>query len=380
MKLRTEFINHIEKCNMKETDNYMGLELVISHIKDRLDSEKKKGWGFGNLIFWGILAFGILTRFIGGGNQDKSSDLKFEKASVFENVKLINKEKDLHTLVEEMVKITNYIDNCTHKELTKILDPSNFAFMLYGPPGTGKTSFVQQLSYEFDLRLRQHFLRNQFSGGKLDVLAMYMDIESYALRNVGCKVEYLFIQPSKILDKYAGVAEKNIKKIFDELYNLPAGVMGRVMLMDEGEAFFRSREKENVMRSESSGSITAEFLTRISQVPTKYQPVFIFTCTNLKDDIDKAFMRRFGRKYFFDLPDSTERLRIINKILESCKEKVSDEEKSEIMYATDDCSQAFLSRTLKLYIERGLRKGTPIRFKTEEFISFVSELPNDEKF
>ena len=86
---------------------------------------------------------------------------------------------------------------------------------------------------------------------------------------------------------FVGENEKNIADAFKQSKD-----EGRVLLIDEGDTFLRSRKL--AVRSWEA-SLTNQMLTEME----KHNQPFILT-TNLMDDIDEAALRRFTFKIKFD--------------------------------------------------------------------------------
>ena len=114
----------------------------------------------------------------------------------------------------------------------------------------------------------------------------------YIAERLGKKI--IIKRASDILGMYVGENEKNIRDAFKEAKN-----EGRILLIDEGDTFLRSRK---LARQSWEASMTNEMLT---QMESHDQP-FILT-TNLMDDLDEAAMRRFTFKVKFDFvtPDQS---------------------------------------------------------------------------
>ena len=125
---------------------------------------------------------------------------------------------------------------------------------------------------------------------------------------------------SKILSMYVGESEKNVRKIFDDFKILSKKAkVDPILLLNEADQFLSSR-------SEGTGSSADKmhnqmqniFLEQIEQ----FEGILIAT-TNLLDNIDKAFSRRFNYKVEFKKPDISERERLWHFML---LEKASYEE------------------------------------------------------
>jgi SpoVK/Ycf46/Vps4 family AAA+-type ATPase len=97
------------------------------------------------------------------------------------------------------------------------------------------------------------------------------------------------VDSSKIISKYIGETDKNLKAIFDE-----ARKSNVVLLFDEADAIF-SKRTEIKDSHDKNANTTASFLL---QMLDTYPGITILT-TNFKGNIDEAFERRFTIKASF---------------------------------------------------------------------------------
>ncbi len=99
------------------------------------------------------------------------------------------------------------------------------------------------------------------------------------------------------VSKYIGETEKNLKKIFDA-----AEASGAVLLFDEADALFGKRSEVKDSHDRYANIETAYLLQRIEA----YRGLAILT-TNMKNSLDKAFLRRIRFVVQFPFPDETAR-------------------------------------------------------------------------
>lgn len=138
-----------------------------------------------------------------------------------------------------------------------------FTSLFYGPPGTGKT----------------------FSACLLG-------------KHCGCDVYKIDL--SAIVSKYIGETEKNLAKIFDM-----AEHKQWILFFDEADALFGKRTKVDDSHDRYANQEISFLLQRIEE----FNGVTILA-SNLKGNIDDAFIRRFQSVVHFPMPKATERLRI----------------------------------------------------------------------
>ena len=147
--------------------------------------------------------------------------------------------------------------------------------IFYGPPGTGKTMSALSLAKSL-------------------------------------KKQVLSFDCSKILSKYVGESEQNVRKIFDSYREICDKTKSApVLLLNEADQFLSARSDVNVSGSEKMhNQMQNIFLEQIE----KFQGVLIAT-TNFLQSLDHAFSRRFDYKIEFKKPSFNERVQIWQKVL-----------------------------------------------------------------
>jgi hypothetical protein len=140
----------------------------------------------------------------------------------------------------------------------KILD--GFKSLFYGPPGTGKSLAAALL-------------------GKQNKLPVYR------------------IDLSMVISKYIGETEKNLSRIFDAASN-----KDWILFFDEADALFGKRSNIQNSNDRFANQEVSYLLMRMEE----YEGLAILA-TNFKNNIDKAFLRRFQSVVYFPLPNKEER-------------------------------------------------------------------------
>jgi len=112
---------------------------------------------------------------------------------------------------------------------------------------------------------------------------------------------------SKILSMYVGESEKNVRKIFDDFKTLSKKAkVDPILLLNEADQFLSSRtEGAGSSADKMHNQMQNIFLEQIEQ----FEGILIAT-TNLLDNIDKAFSRRFNYKIEFKKPGKKQRKRL----------------------------------------------------------------------
>jgi SpoVK/Ycf46/Vps4 family AAA+-type ATPase len=126
------------------------------------------------------------------------------------------------------------------------------------------------------------------------------------------KRQVLAFDCSKILSMYVGESEKNVRKIFDTFYDLCEKTKSEpILLLNEADQFLSSRSSGiSSSADQMHNQMQNIFLEQIE----KFRGMLIAT-TNLLENIDKAFSRRFNYKIEFKKPDETQRQELWNKML-----------------------------------------------------------------
>ncbi len=177
------------------------------------------------------------------------------------------------TIAQTTQTIAKAVSKTEYKNIVKQLKaanlPSGIVSLLYGYPGTGKTATVYEIS-----KLT-----------KRDVLQV--DIAS-------------------IRDKYVGESEKRLKAIFEEYERAKEELKHTpILLFNEADALIGQR-----LSTESSVDVMNNAMQNILlEELEKFDGIF-FATTNLIDNMDSAFDRRFLYKVEFSKPSSQTRSKI----------------------------------------------------------------------
>jgi hypothetical protein len=160
--------------------------------------------------------------------------------------------------------------------LGKVIKPG-YRCLFYGPPGTGKTLTAALL-------------------GKTAGIDVYR------------------IDLSKVVSKYIGETEKNLAHVFDQ-----AAHKNWILFFDEADALFGKRTQTTHAHDRYANQEISYLLQRMED-----HPGVVILATNLKENLDEAFARRFQSSVYFPMPDAEHRLRLW-KNLENGKPLFSDD-------------------------------------------------------
>jgi len=162
-------------------------------------------------------------------------------------------------LKEVSIWLEHYATILNHEHLSKIIKPG-FRCLFYGPPGTGKTLTASLL-------------------GKIKNMDVYR------------------IDLSMVVSKWVGETEKNLKGIFDQALN-----KNWILFFDEADSLFGKRTSTKSSNDRYANQEVAYLLQRIEDFPG-----LVVLATNMKDNIDEAFSRRFQSMVYFPNPDAETR-------------------------------------------------------------------------
>lgn len=168
------------------------------------------------------------------------------------------------TVMKEVEAIQDYLtygDDLLSQFGLKGKIRAGYRALFYGPPGTGKTLTASLL-------------------GKVTGRDVYR------------------IDISLLVSKYIGETEKNLEKVFSM-----AQSKQWILFFDEADALFGKRHQVNSANDQFANQNVAYLLQRIETFPG-----VVILASNLKDNLDNAFYRRFESMVYFPLPNKSERL------------------------------------------------------------------------
>jgi hypothetical protein len=122
------------------------------------------------------------------------------------------------------------------------------------------------------------------------------------------------IDLSSIVDKYIGETEKNLDRVFTE-----ADRVNGVLLFDEADAIFGKRSEVKDARDRYANVEVAYLLQRMEQ----FDGMAVLT-TNLRANVDEAFLRRLDAIVDFPLPEVEDRRRLWERNLAAGVPKAGD--------------------------------------------------------
>ncbi len=174
-------------------------------------------------------------------------------------------------MIKNVLKQTDKkVRNLLKKWNIKTSDDISAKIIFYGHPGTGKT-------------LTAHSIANEL------------------------KKPVLSLDSSKILSMYVGESEKNVRRMFDEYYEIADKLKTKpVLLLNEADQFLSTRTTASFSSADKMhNQMQNIFLEQLE----KFDGLLIAT-TNLLETLDKAFSRRFDYKIKFEKPSFKDRIKL----------------------------------------------------------------------
>ncbi|MFN0095946.1 MAG: ATP-binding protein [Dehalococcoidia bacterium] len=122
------------------------------------------------------------------------------------------------------------------------------------------------------------------------------------------------IDLSGIVSKYIGETEKNLHAVFAE-----AETANAILFFDEADALFGKRTEVKDAHDRYANIETAYLLQRLEEYPG-----LVILATNLKMNLDDAFLRRLHFVVDFPMPEEKERLRILQGCIPDAVPRAED--------------------------------------------------------
>lgn len=186
---------------------------------------------------------------------------------------------------EQVKKLTELLKEDSFRKVQERLEEKGlrrgFCCLFYGPAGTGKTETVMQIAKE--------------TGRDIFIVDM-----------------------SRLRSKWVGDSEKNIKQVFTTYKSLVASCdTAPILLFNEADAIFGKRIKEESATDKMSNAIQNIILQEMETLDG-----ILIATTNLTENFDAAFERRFLYKILFKVPSTG----VKAKIWKSMVDDISEEE------------------------------------------------------
>jgi AAA+ superfamily predicted ATPase len=213
---------------------------------------------------------------------------------------------------EDVAAIGTWINHSRHIMidwgLEKNIKPG-YRCLFYGPPGTGKTLTATLIG-----------------------------------ANTGLDVYRVDL--SMVVSKYIGETEKNLANIFNQ-----AQTKNWILFFDEADALFSKRTQTNSSNDRHANQEVAYLLQRIEDCPN-----VVILASNLKSNIDEAFMRRFQSVIYFPMPGPEQRLQLWKGLFPNA-ERVGADVKFESLAEEFELSGGSLINAARYAVLQALQSG-----------------------
>ena len=263
-------------------------------------------------------------------SKDKTKKQEF-KAHFTKHIKFNSLKKEIF-LDERIAKDINQLKNvCSSKNFNKIIKdlkkanlPSGIVSIFYGFPGTGKTASVYEIA-------------------KLT------------------KRDVLQVDISSIQSKWVGESEKNTKAIFDE-YKRACEILKSkpILLFNEADALISKR----LDVTDAVGQMNNTMQNILLEELENFDGIFMAT-TNLIDNMDDAFSRRFLNKIKFDRPTAKTRAYIWKSKLKDLDDKTYEK------LSTYDLSGGQIENVSRKYLINKILNQK--EFDYNEILNYIKE-------
>lgn len=150
------------------------------------------------------------------------------------------------------------------------------------------------------VRARGYGIKALFSGGPGTGKTMAAEVIAGSLG-----LDLFRVDLSSVISRWVGETEKNLREIFDAAEGGTA-----VILFDEADALFGSRGEVKQAQDRFANQEVSFLLQRLEV----FEGCAILT-TNLQENIDEAFLRRFGAVVEFPMPTPEMRLKLWEKAI-----------------------------------------------------------------
>lgn len=297
---------------MKRVDGYMKRAETLKEIIEE-QAQAKNGMGTGGAGGGSATASADAKKGKGDGADDEQKKLRGALAGAIvqekPNVKwsdVAGLEQAKSTLKEAVILPARFPQLFTGKRR-----PWK-GILLYGPPGTGKSYLAKAVATESD--------------------AVFFAVSS-----------------SDLVSKWQGESEKLVRNLFE----LAREHERSIIFIDEVDSMCGSRsEGEN----DSARRIKTEFLVQMQGVGNTHDGILVLGATNVPWELDPAMRRRFEKRIYIPLPESSARSIMFKLHLGDTANTLTDQNYETLGDMSDGCSGSDISVITREALMEPLRK------------------------
>ncbi len=176
------------------------------------------------------------------------------------------------------------------------------------------------------------------------------------------------IDLSMVVSKYIGETEKNLANVFNQAEN-----KNWILFFDEADALFGKRTQTSSSNDRYANQEISYLLQRVEEFPG-----VVILATNLKANIDEAFARRFQSVVYFPMPDSDQRLRLWEGILDN-KRHLAEDVSLKKLAGDYELSGGAITNVARYGAIRALHKNSDTIFYDDLMNGITKELRKEGK-
>lgn len=236
--------------------------------------------------------------------------------------------------MEEIQQITTWISGGAQsmKEwgIEKNVKPG-YRSLFYGPPGTGKTLTAT-------------------------LIGEHAGVDVYR------------IDLSMVVSKYIGETEKNLSNVFDQ-----AERRNWILFFDEADALFGKRTQTSNSNDRHANQEISYLLQRVEDFPG-----VVILASNLKQNIDEAFARRFQSTIYFPMPDPSQRFKLWNNLFPQ-KERLGPDVDFDLLAEQYELAGGSLTNVARFAVLKATGSGRSLISQSDLLEGVAKELMKEGK-
>ncbi len=272
----------------------------------------------------------VIRKIFGTDLTETGTLERIEPADIKHKPLFFNKD-----LKEETEKLNGVLSENGFEKLASVLQEEKLkpglTVLLYGYPGTGKTEFVMQIAKKHNR-------------------------------------EVFRVNISEIRDKFVGESEKKVKEIFSTYRQiLKLSPQIPILLLNEADSLISKRVGVYDSIDQMSNSMQNIFLEELESFEG-----ILFATTNLLNNIDEAFFRRFHLKLMFSKPNRETREKIWKSKIEGLNESAY-EKLAEFILSGGEIDNVLRRFLIARILNNNLNKEEILIAEAEKEAEFKSE-------